>query len=175
MISASTLLGAAGEHYVMSELLRRGFIAAPAPQGAPNMDVIVADVQGRQLCGIQVKTRSGRGGDGGWHMRPKHEELQADRLFYCFTDFGHSEGERPQVYVIPSRKVAEVIARSHRAWLANPGKGGRVRQDSSVRRLLPDYDYAYRPGPNPYPKGWLDPYRDAWHLLTAVDVAGPLS
>lgn len=28
MVSASTLTGAAGEHYVMSQLLRRGFIAA---------------------------------------------------------------------------------------------------------------------------------------------------
>ncbi len=30
MVAASTVLGAAGEHYVMSVLLRHGFIAASA-------------------------------------------------------------------------------------------------------------------------------------------------
>jgi hypothetical protein len=38
MPSQSTLLGAAGEHYVMAELLRRGYVAALAPQGVPNAD-----------------------------------------------------------------------------------------------------------------------------------------
>ena len=37
----STLVGAAGEYYVLSQLLRRGWIAAPAPDGAPNMDILV--------------------------------------------------------------------------------------------------------------------------------------
>jgi hypothetical protein len=31
MVAASTVLGAAGEHYVMSVLLRHGYIAALAP------------------------------------------------------------------------------------------------------------------------------------------------
>jgi hypothetical protein len=34
-VSPSSLLGAAGEHYVMSQLLRRGFIAALARVGVP--------------------------------------------------------------------------------------------------------------------------------------------
>lgn len=152
----------------MSELLRRGFIAALAPQGAPNMDIIVTDVGGDKLCGIQVKTRSGRGGDGGWHMRPKHGAMQAEKLFYCFADFGGSAQERPKVYVMPSRIVAEAVSVSHAAWLSNAGRGGRVRQDSSVRRLLPDYDYAFRPRPNPYPRGWMEPYLEAWSLLSAM-------
>jgi hypothetical protein len=165
MISATSLLGAAGEHYVLSELLRRGFVAALAPQGVPNMDILVADTDGDQLCAIQVKTRSGRGGDGGWHMRPKHEKHHAERLFYCCVDFGNSARERPNVYVIPSQKVAEVIGTAHRAWLSNPGKNGRIRQDSSVRRLLPDYAYAFRPGPNLYPMGWLNEFLNRWDLI----------
>lgn len=35
MASETSLLGAAGEHYIMCELLRRGYIAALAPQGIP--------------------------------------------------------------------------------------------------------------------------------------------
>ena len=57
MASSSSLLGAAGEHYIMSELLRRGYIAALAPQGVPNTDIVVSDIQGSRLCSIQAKAR----------------------------------------------------------------------------------------------------------------------
>lgn len=163
--SETTLLGAAGEHYVMAELLRRGYIAALAPQGVPNMDIVVTDISGANLCAIQVKARLEKGSDGGWHMRPKHEQLTEARLFYCFVDFGASVEAIPRTYVMPAAKVAEVIARSHASWLSLPGAGGRVRRDSTVRRLLPNYDYAYRPNPNPYPSGWMNEYLGAWHLL----------
>lgn len=165
MASQTSLLGAAGEHCIMSELLRRGYISALAPQGVPNTDIVVTDVTGHRLCNIQVKSRRGVGSDGGWHMRPKHEELVSDQLFYCFVDFGKGLDHRPEVYVVPSKVVAKVIKESHRVWLSNPGRKGQKRKDSSVRRMLPDYSNTFRPTPTPYPKGWLDKYRDAWHLL----------
>jgi hypothetical protein len=34
-----------------------------------------------------------------------------------------------------------------------------------MRRLLPDYTRIFGPTDNPYPKGWLDQYPDAWNLL----------
>ena len=61
MVSATTLTGAAGEHFVMSELLRRGMIAALAPTGVPNCDIVVTDDIGARLCAVQVKTRLGIG------------------------------------------------------------------------------------------------------------------
>ena len=67
MPSETTLLGAAGEHHVMAELLRRGYIAALAPQGVRNADIVVTDVEGSRLCSIQVKTRRNIGSDGGWY------------------------------------------------------------------------------------------------------------
>lgn len=72
MPSQSTLLGVAGEHYVMTELLRRGYIAALAPQGVPNVDIIVTDRDGGRLCPIQVKTRRDIGSDGGWASARVH-------------------------------------------------------------------------------------------------------
>jgi hypothetical protein len=88
MASESTLLGAAGEHLVMSELLRRGFIAGLAPVGVPNADIVVTDIEGSKMCSIQVKSRRDIGADGGWHMKEKHESIISERLFYCFVDFG---------------------------------------------------------------------------------------
>jgi len=159
------LLGAAGEHHVMSELLRRGYIAALAPQGVPNADIVVTDIEGTRLCSIQVKSRRDLGSDGGWHMKAKHEGIRGERLFYCFVDFGKTPEVRPLVYVLPSVRVAETLAASHRKWLANPGKSGQPHKDGPMRRLLPDYTRTFGATNNPYPKGWLDPYRDAWHLL----------
>ena len=92
----------------MSELLRRGFLAALAPVGAPNVDIVVADREGARSCSIRAKTRHGLGSDGGWYMNSKHEKLTADTLFYCFVDFGD---EPPNVFVMPSAEVAEFFVR----------------------------------------------------------------
>ena len=165
MPSQSTLLGAAGEYHVMAELLRRGYIAALAPQGVPNAGIVVTDIEGSRLCSIQVKTRRDIGSDGGWHMTAKHENLRSDRLFYCFVDFGKAKDDRPVVHVLPSDRVAEVLFAAHRKWLANPGKKGQPHKDGQMRRFLPDYTRTFGATDNPYPKGWLYPYRDAWHLL----------
>jgi hypothetical protein len=165
MASASTLLGAAGEHHVMTELLRRGYIAALAPQGVPSADIVATDLEGARLCSIQVKTRRDIGSDGGWHMKAKHEGVRAERLFYCFVDFGKSPVDRPLVYVLPSARVAEALESSHRKWLVTPGKKGQPHKDGPMRRFMPDYERIFGSTNNPYPMGWLDTYRDAWHLL----------
>jgi hypothetical protein len=165
MASQTTLLGAAGEHHVMAELLRRGYIAALAPHGVPNADIVVTDVEGTRLCSIQVKTRRDIGSDGGWHMKAKHEAIRGDRLFYCFVDFGKTPDDRPTVHVLPSVLVADVLTTAHRKWLATPGKNGQPHKDGNMRRLVPDYTRTFGPVENPYPKGWLDKYRDAWKLL----------
>lgn len=149
----------------MSEMLRRGFIAALAPAGVPNADIVVTDVEGSRLCSLQVKTRRDIGSDGGWHMKAKHENIRGDRLFYCFVDFGKTPEAKPAVFVIPSGVVADVLAASHRRWLATPGMKGQARKDSVMRRMLPDYSRTFGSADNPYPKGWLEQYRDAWHVL----------
>ena len=69
MPSKTSLTGVAGEHYVLSELLRQGYIAALAPMGVPNADIVVTDMDGSRLCSIQVKTRRGIRANGGWPVK----------------------------------------------------------------------------------------------------------
>ncbi|MGB7300592.1 MAG: hypothetical protein WBD34_14820 [Burkholderiaceae bacterium] len=164
MTSTTSLLGAAGEHFVMSELLRRGYIAALAPQGAPNSDIVVTDIESTKLCSIQVKTRRDIGSDGGWHMKAKHEELKSDFLFYCFVDFGKAVTDIPLVYILPSETVADVLREDHSTWLSSPGRNGHVRKDSNMRRFKPDYSNNLGEKTR-YKKGWLEEYRNAWHLI----------
>jgi hypothetical protein len=163
MPSTTMLLGAAGEHYIMCQLLRRGLIAALAPAGAPNSDIIITDVVAEKLCAIQVKTRSAKGSDGGWHMGKKHESIVSPNLLYTFLDFGKTLVDPPTCYVVPSSKVASAVRESHALWLATPGKQGQRRKDSNMRRFLPNYDkVGLDIGKG---DGWLENYREAWHLV----------
>jgi hypothetical protein len=165
MPSQSTLLGAAGEHYVLCQLLRRGYIAALAPLGVPNADILITDTDGERLVAIQVKTRRNIGTDKGWHMKPKHERLISDSLFYCFVDFGDGFEDRPQTYVVPSRVVAAAIRDSHQHWLKTPGVRGQAHKDSQVRRFLPDYTKVFGEGHALYGVNWIDKYWEAWDSL----------
>lgn len=162
MVSATSLLGAAGEHYVMSQLLRRGYIAALAPAGVPNCDIVVTNDIGDRLFAVQVKTRRDIGSDGGWHMRAKHEHLRSPTLLYCFVDFGRGPNDHPSCYVVPSEIVATTLADAHAAWLGQPGKRGQNRKDNDLRRFLPSYENI---GLEKRCSGWLDPYREAWPQL----------
>jgi hypothetical protein len=139
MSSQSTLTGAAGEQFVLFQLLRRGWIAALAPKGVPNADIIVTDIDGHRQCAIQVKTRRAIGSDNGWHMRKKHEDVVSDTLFYAFVDIGKSETDHPVTFIIPSKIVARTLKESHQMWLDAPGKDGAKHNDTDMRRLLPDY------------------------------------
>lgn len=168
---SSSIVGASGEHHVLSQLLRRGWIAALAPDGAPNMDIVVTDERSRKLCAIQVKTRRDIGSDKGWHMRPKHESLIADDLFYVFVDVGREPSDLATCYILPSRVVADAIRLCHQVWLETPGRNGQQHRDSAVRRLLPDYSRT-RPVTDEgkaiigqYSLGWLDQYRENWRIL----------
>jgi len=162
MVSATSLTGAAGEHFVMSELLRRGMIAALAPAGVPNCDILVTDEIGDQLCAVQVKTRRGKGSDRGWHMSKKHEALTSHTLFYCFVDFAIGTGGIPFTYIVPARVVAQTLGECHQAWLALPGAKGQPHNDSEFRRFLPDYAHLAM---SKYEDGWLEPYRENWDVL----------
>lgn len=168
-VSNSTILGAAAEYYVMCQLLRRNMIAALAPAGVPDTDIIVSDRVGSTLAAVQVKARREIGRDGGWHMKARHETISRRLLFYCFVDFGRAITDAPKCWVVPSSVVANVLSVAHEAWLAQPGRGGKAHNDHNMRRLLPNYPRMK--GAAGYSTGWLDPYLEAWDSIASA--SGP--
>ncbi len=155
----STILGAAAEHYVMCQLLRRGMIAALAPAGVPDADIIVSNRLGSALAAVQVKARRDIGSDGGWHMKAKHERMARPLLFYSFVDFGKALDAAPRCWIVPSAIVADVLARSHQVWLKRPRKTGAEHKDHDMRRFLPSYVHLAW---NEFGPGWLDAYQERW-------------
>jgi len=149
----TSLTGAAGEHYCMTQLLLRGCIAALTPRGSPDADILVRSADSAIVAEVQVKARSGRG----WRMSEKHEGVVRPRLFYCFVDFGH-ETSWP-VYVMPSADVACYLTLSHQEWLAAPGRGGREHHDWPGRFISPRRPVKGDPG------DWMEAYRNRWELI----------
>ena len=157
---STQLTGAAGEHFVMYELLRRDFIAALTPLRADNIDILISDIDGSSLAGIQVKAMSEPGRK--WQMSKKHEKVAHERLFYCFLRPEAENLGKPECWIMPSRVVAEHIALSHAAWLQGIPLRGSSRKDGSRRSM----HFSCEPL-DKYPSGWLDEYRSNWELLRA--------
>jgi hypothetical protein len=154
---SSVLVGAAGEHYVMYKLARAGILVGQPPQGVANVDLLILDESANVLTNLQVKTRT-KGADGGWHLKAKHENLRSGRLWYVFVDM---EPDSPVCLIIPSDVVADAVKISHATWLSTPGKNGQPHRDTDMRRIRPTYPFEVQG----FPPGWMDKYREAWHLL----------
>lgn len=153
----TTLVGAAGEHYVMFQLYRRGIMVGQPPQGVADVDLLVLDEKAQIMKNLQVKTRS-KGADGGWHMKKKHDILMSPHLWYVFVDM---EPESPTCFVIPSQIVADAVRTSHQIWMETPGVKGQAHKETDMRRIRPNYPFDV-PG---FFNGWMDQYREEWGLL----------
>jgi hypothetical protein len=154
-----TLLPALGRRHVEAELQRRGYIV----ESGARSGIEVTDRLRIRSCSILVKTRQNLGPRDGWVFKSKHASIRSDSFFYCMVDFG-SGGDSRTVYIVPSTVVAKALTASHQRWLATPGKKGRPHQDTEMRKLLQDCGGVFGKD-NPYPAGWLEQYRNAWHLL----------
>ena len=152
------LLGAAGEHLVLSRLLTLGYLAAPAPRGTRKADVLVNPLDNKRPWLIQVKTTLYTEGRPKWHMKEKHEEISDEDMFYCFVDLNYTDS---RVFVIPAEKVSKVIKASYKAWLNTPGKKGQQHNETVMRWMSSDYSWKV-PGVEP---GWMDEYLENWELL----------
>lgn len=153
MASDKALVGAAGEHLVLSRLLSRGLLASAAPRGTEKVDIIVSDKDGKSSFRIQVKTTEGSLRNG-WFLNAKHETQSEPDLYFCFVLLRPID---PEVYVVPSRVVSSAIIADHRHWLDRPSRSGVPHKDSSMRRIRSHMPLQ--------PEGWLLDYFEAWDGL----------
>jgi hypothetical protein len=126
------LVGVAGEYYVAAELSRRGLIASISLRNTRGMDILVTNQDGSRSVTIQVKTSQKKGTS--WLLHKKAESFVSRNHFYVFVRLG-KRNERAIFHIVPSKVVAKYIKKSHRRWLARPGKGGRPHNDSTMRQF----------------------------------------
>ena len=157
-IRDKNLIGAAGEHLVLSRLLSKEILAAPAPRGTRRADILVMHLDDSEPCLIQVKTQSGPALNKTWMLSVKHESETSKNFFYCFVDMNN---ETSKIYVIPALTVATIIKEDYVTWLNAPGKDGKRHNPTNMRTLC----YQYKPELKSAPAGWMDKYLERWDLL----------
>ena len=144
------LLGEAGEHLVLSRLMRHGHVASQAPRAWRADDILVEG-------GAKVQVKSSvKGPKAGWVVS---DARPSPARVFAFVDFSGAHDEAV-VYVVPSEVVhqacqadAEAYRRRNPTWNDN---GLRKLRDP----LWPDPEVHKH-----FPPGWLEAYKEAWHLV----------
>jgi hypothetical protein len=117
----------AGEHYLASEIHRRGGYASTFAGNMPDIDILACDSERTRVVTIQVKTKRARTWqssiDRGHARSPEPESLR----FWALVDIGSSP---PDVYVIPEWWIENDIHEAHLGYLARHG-GHRPRSRES--------------------------------------------
>ena len=172
----SAVIGASGEHLILSHLLRLNFVAGKAPDNTKDYDLIVLNKDGTSSSPIQVKTTIRK--ERGWILQKKHEKV-IKNLFFCFVKL-EATSDKTEIYIMDSKTVSHVVENSHKIYLKLPGLKGQKHNDSTMRKLYRDYNsiaglrtknfkkYLTKSELkvlNKYSEGWLDKYKDAWHLI----------
>lgn len=126
------LSGVAGEYFVAAELSRRGYVASVTLRNTRGIDILASNSDATRSVGIQVKTNQGRGAE--WILNRKVEAMDlAENLFFVFVCL--NEFDMPHFYVVPRQDVKTYTSELHAQWLSTPGRGGRARKDSPMRKF----------------------------------------
>jgi hypothetical protein len=155
------LIGLAGRYYVLFRLSQQGILATLAAPRTALVDVLVTSVDKQVIATLKVKTTTA-GLARGWTMTPEQQNFCDDRAFLRVRP-SRDATQWPVTYIVPSRRVANVLQEGHRIWLATPGVKGRKHRDNPVRKFQPAYEVQV-PGWGP---AELDQYRERWDLLRA--------
>lgn len=159
-VSDKNARGSASQFFVAGELCRRGYVAVVTMGNTPNTDILVSNTAGTSFLHLQVKTYVP--GNKTVTVGRKSEKFYGDRFIWVLAGIPHADSSAEfEYYIIPSAEVSKNVKESHERWLSQPGKDGRVRQDSNVRAIfLP---------PSKSVNGWdISEYKNNWKLIDSL-------
>ena len=102
----TSLIGAAGVHFVVSQLSLRGLIALPTIRNTAGVDVVVTNKAGTWQANLQVK--SSRSRVGFWPIGKRYEEWVGPHNYYVFVRYDpklHSL----EAFMAASGEVAQLV------------------------------------------------------------------
>lgn len=149
--------GNASQFFVAGELCRRGLVAVVTLGNTANTDILCSNKEGTRFAHIQVKTFVP--GNATVSVGEKAERDYGENFIWVLAGIPHVDsGDEFTYFIIPAKEVAHNVTRAHQKWLAESGKNGRERKDSSVRtiHLPPKSSYS----------GWnIEEYRNRWDII----------
>ncbi len=150
-----SLVGNAGEYYVVAELLKRGIIAALAPRNAPAFDILAT--KGDRTTRVRVKTKSSEYDEWQWQTKKDgtiFRDLHAkdDHIVLVNLTPAHRQ---MAFFVLPTAKIDEMLKARFDRWAKAPGKNGRKHDATTKKRTL-----SYKES-----EATLKPFLDEWDGL----------
>jgi hypothetical protein len=114
-----------GEHYVASELARRGWAPAFTRDGLERTDIlaVLADGDERRMIEVQVKAASGPRVEGlSWPLGTKSQgPSKGPHKYFVMVAIPHERTLPPRGLVVPRIHVAAAAWIEHMDWLTQPG------------------------------------------------------
>ena len=161
-----TLIGNAGEYYVMAELLSRGIVAAMTPRNSPGFDVLATN--GDTTARIRVKSKREQYTDWQWVVKKDGSIFKNLGPSDDFTVLVNLSPNRSGLHfwIVPTRIVDSWLKADFEEWLAEPGAKGQPRSAANKKRHLnfPRFEERLRP--------FLEEWNSIW--VTANELATPV-
>jgi hypothetical protein len=131
-----TLIGNAGEYYVMAELLKRGVVAALAPRNAPSFDILAT--KDNRTVRIRVKTKSHEYHVWQWMVKKDGSIFRNISKGGDFTVLVSLAMENKDLgfYVVPTYKIDEWLKEDFDEWVKRPGQNNRPHDPKNPKRNL---------------------------------------
>ncbi len=111
-------------------------------------------------------------------LKEKHEK-PIKNLIFCFVCM-ESNSNKTEIYVIDAKTVANIVKTGHSIHLKLPGLKGQKHKNTNMRylprgKVFPGIERRknYKKYLNKsdlvflkkYSEGWIDKYKEAWHLI----------
>ena len=155
---STDFIGLAGEYLVLSRLTAKGLLASLAPRNTSTIDIFVTSKSGDVSWTVQVKSRMYGSDENEWEIDESFRHYSNPNLIYCFVDLLHTP---EAVYVIPSKKVAEVASEAHAAQMKKPMKDGTKRTSHNRPKLKNNFIVDIKSAPD----GWMEIYKEKWDVF----------
>jgi hypothetical protein len=101
-----SLIGAAGVHFVVSELSLRGLIALPTIRNTAGIDVVVVNYDRTWHANLQVKTSKRK--VSFWPIGSRYKEWRGESNWYAFVRYLKND-RRFEVFLETAERVREQI------------------------------------------------------------------
>lgn len=115
-MSKSKFIGEAGEHFVSYQMARNGLYVGLTIGNMPHIDLLVSSGNGLKSISLQVKTsqnayRKKRYGHEGyeWDVSKSVINVHSTDFWYLLVDLKGDENILPDIYVVPSKWVADFV------------------------------------------------------------------
>lgn len=134
----TALIGAAGVHYVVSELSIRGLIALPTIRNTAGVDVVVTNKEGTWQANLQVKASRAR--VNFWPIGKRYNDWVGPSNYYVFLRYD-TKVNGFEVFLEYSQRVADEV-----------NLGREQEKQKGLKEWAPCF----------YPKGQYDRLKGQW-------------